>query len=71
LEKALKSFVVLNIAYDSLSYTEIREHSKMNFIALLGSIGGNLSLFLGVSVLSLFEIVEVLIEIYFIRAKTR
>jgi hypothetical protein len=69
LEKALKSFLVLNIYYDSLSYTRITESPQMDFIALLGSVGGNMGLFLGVSVFSLFEIVEVLLEIYFIRAK--
>ena len=41
----------------------------MNIVSLLASIGGNLSLFLGVSVFSLCEIIEVLIEIYFIVKK--
>jgi len=68
LEKARKSFVVLNVYYDSLSYTQISELPQMDIIALLGSVGGNLGLFMGVSVFSFFEIAIVLLEIYFIRA---
>jgi len=34
---------------------------------MLASIGGNLGLFLGVSVFSLCEIVEVALEIYFVK----
>jgi hypothetical protein len=37
----------------------------------VGSIGGNLSLVLGVSMFSLCELVEVLIEIYFIEKKIK
>ena len=69
LKRAQKSFIVLSIFYDSLSYTQITESPQMDFIALLGSIGGNLGLFLGVSVFSFFEIVEAMLEIYFIRDK--
>ena len=39
----------------------------MNFVSLLANIGGNLGLFLGVSVFSLCEIVEIFIEIFFIK----
>ena len=42
----------------------------MDWVNLLASIGGNLSLFLGVSVFSVCEIIEVLIEIYFIKNKS-
>jgi hypothetical protein len=68
-EKARRSFATLNIYYDSLTYTQMTESPKMDIIALLASIGGNLSLFLGVSVFSLFEVFQALIEIYFIKAK--
>ena len=56
----------VNIFYESLSYMESTESPKMNIVSLLASMGGNLSLFLGVSVFTLAEIVEVVIEIYFI-----
>jgi hypothetical protein len=64
-----KSIVDVNIFYESLSYTETTESPLMNIVSLLGSIGGNLGLFLGVSVFSLCEIIEILIEIYFIAKK--
>ena len=60
------SFVKINIFYDSMSYELSTESPKMNIVSLLASIGGNLGLFLGVSVFSLFELVEVAIEIYFV-----
>ena len=68
-EKARKSFTIINAYYDSLSYTELTESPQMDIIALLASIGGNLGLFLGVSVFSLCELIVVFMEIYFIRAK--
>ena len=68
-EKARKSFATLNVYYDSLTFTEMTESPKMDIIALLASIGGNLGLFLGVSVFSLFEVFQALIEIYLIKAK--
>ena len=63
---AEKSIINANIFYDSLSYKESTESPQMDIVSLLASIGGNLGLFLGVSVFSLCEIVEVIIEIYFI-----
>ena len=65
-ETAGKSIAQLTIYYDSLSYTESIESPQMNIVSLIGSIGGNLGLFLGVSVFSLWEIIEVVIEIFLI-----
>lgn len=64
---ARESFVKLNIYYDSLSYTETTEAPQMDIISLLASIGGNLSLFLGLSVFSLFELIEVLLMIVYFK----
>ena len=61
-----RSIASVNIFYESLSYMESTETPQMNIVTLLASMGGNLSLFLGVSVFTLAEIVEVAIEIYFI-----
>ena len=68
---AKESVVRVHVFYNTLSYTLLYEYSKITIVTLLGSIGGNLSLFMGVSVFSLFELVEVAIEIYFIRKKTQ
>jgi hypothetical protein len=57
----------LNIFYDSLSYKLSYDSPKMGVVSLLASIGGNLSLFLGVSVFSLSELVEFFIEVYFMK----
>ena len=62
---ARDSVVRVNIFYESLSYSMSTEIPKMDFVSLFSNIGGTLSLFLGVSVFSVFEIVEVLMEIYF------
>jgi hypothetical protein len=59
-----KSVVTVKLFYGSLSYTLTSESPQMDLVSLLASIGGNLSLFLGVSAFSLFEIVTVLIEIF-------
>ena len=68
---AEKSFVQLNIFYDSLSYTLTEESPQMDAVSLLGSIGGNLGLFLGVSFFSLSEIFEMIMEIIFFIHKRR
>ena len=54
------SFSKVNIFYESLSYVLTTESPKMDIISLLASIGGNLGLFLGVSVFSLRETIEVI-----------
>ena len=69
--QAEKSIVDVNIFYSSLSFILTTESPQVDWISLLGSIGGNLGLFLGVSVFSLFEMVEAAIEIYFIFKKSK
>jgi hypothetical protein len=66
---AANSIVSFKIYYDSLSYIQTTESPKMNLVSLLASIGGNLSLLLGISLFSFFEIIELLLEIYFIYNK--
>ncbi len=62
-DRAKESVVRINIFYDSLSYTLSTESPKMDVVSLLSNIGGNLGLFLGVSLISLCELIEALIEI--------
>ena len=64
---AANSFVKVNIFYESMSYELSTESPKMDIVSMLASIGGNLGLFLGVSVFSLCEIVEVALEIFFVK----
>jgi hypothetical protein len=65
LDTVKESVVRINIFYDSLSYTLSTESPKMDVVSLLSNIGGNLGLFLGVSLISLCELIEALIEICF------
>jgi hypothetical protein len=64
---ARKSIVRVSVFYQSLSYTLSNESPQVDGVALFGSIGGNLSLFLGVSLFSLCEIIELIMELMYIR----
>jgi hypothetical protein len=64
-----ESIVEVSIFYESLSYTLSTESPLMDGVFLMGSIGGNLGLFLGISVFSISEIIEVTIEIILIFSK--
>ena len=66
-ETAKTSFVYVNIFYKSLSFEVSTEYPQMSPITLISNIASNLSLFLGVSVFSLFEFVQVLIEIIYLK----
>ena len=66
-----KSIASVKIFYESLSYTLTNESPKMDLVSLLGSIGGNLGLFLGVSLFTLCEIIEAGIEIFFMHKRNK
>ena len=62
-ETLKENILTIYINYDALKSTVIEEAKQMEFVDFIAGIGGTLGLFLGVSVLSLFEVVEVLLEI--------
>jgi hypothetical protein len=65
---ARKAFLRLVINYDSLAYTTLKDSPKTTSNEFLSTFGGNLNLFLGFSVLTFVELIElviVLILIYF------
>jgi hypothetical protein len=64
-ETARQSIVKLFVYYESLSYALSEQSPQIDFVTLLASIGGNLGLFLGVSLFSLCEMITCIIEIYF------
>jgi hypothetical protein len=66
-ERARKSFVSLNIFYKSLTYDLSLETPQTNSIWLLASIGGYLSLFLGLSLFSVCELLQLLFEIVLLK----
>lgn len=63
-----ESLILLNINYQTMTTTIVEETPAMTFETLLGSLGGQLGLFLGMSFLSfmeIFEIVFILLWEYF------
>ncbi len=53
------------VYYRSLKYTSITQQAKMKWEQLISNLGGYLSLFVGLSFVSLFEITEIFVEIFF------
>lgn len=58
-----ENVVHLKIYFDDMKYTLISEKPKILLEDLLANIGGTLSLFLGVSILSIGEFVEIIIQV--------
>ena len=54
------------IYYRSLKYTSIKQKEKVTIFDLISNLGGSLGLFIGLSFVSLFEIIEILMEVVFI-----
>ncbi|GAB6028456.1 hypothetical protein CHUAL_002616 [Chamberlinius hualienensis] len=51
---------ILKVYFDDLNYERVEEHLAYGIVQLLSDIGGNLGLFLGVCVVSIFEVGEVI-----------
>lgn len=64
------SVVSLYIYYDKIENLEITEVASMSAVNLLANIGGTLGLFIGVSVLSFVELIELSIEMTLVLAQT-
>lgn len=65
-EKLKNRLIFLNIYYSEFQYKKIQEVEKMTIIDLVAGIGGTLGLFIGISFLSLIEILHVAVEIIFV-----
>ena len=68
-EQLKQSIASVNINYNQLGYTQINEIQKISVTDLVTNIGGTMGLFLGLSFLSFFEIVELLVELVFLLAQ--
>ena len=64
-EEIKSSIINFSIYYESLSYTLSTESPSLDIIGLLAYIGGTLGLFLGVSVLTFVEFVEIFLAFIF------
>jgi hypothetical protein len=58
-----ESLVRIFIYFDEIKTTEITESPSMTLVDLVANIGGTLGLFIGVSLLSFVEIIELLMEV--------
>ncbi len=63
---SMNNVIWANIYYDNLEYTSISQLPHMDILDLISSIGSNLSLFIGISFISLAEIFELFVEILLI-----
>jgi hypothetical protein len=63
-DELASSIALVTINYNHLGYTEINETPSYSVISLISNIGGTLGLFLGLSLLSLFESIEFLILLF-------
>ncbi len=62
-ENLTKTYYSLNVYYEELKYTLITEKPRIELYGLASSIGGTFSLFLGLSVGSFLEFVDILTEL--------
>ena len=53
-----ENFLKVDIFYPELSYEETEQNIAFEFLSLLSEVGGFLGLLLGVSVLTVFELVD-------------
>ncbi|KAK0055373.1 amiloride-sensitive sodium channel subunit gamma-2 [Biomphalaria pfeifferi] len=60
-----ENFLKLNLFYRDLNYEELAEQPNYEIFQLLSDFGGTLGLWIGLSVLSLFEIINVIAELLY------
>lgn len=60
-DSIIDEFLVLHINYDAMRESVVSETPSMTFSQLLGNIGGQMGLFLGISVISLMEVGELVL----------
>jgi hypothetical protein len=59
------NITLIKVFYRNLKFTYISQKPKMLFFDVLSNVGGTLGLFVGLSFVSLFEIIEILLELIF------
>ncbi|ESP02498.1 hypothetical protein LOTGIDRAFT_138301, partial [Lottia gigantea] len=55
-----RNFLVVNLYYKELNYEQITQQRAYDIIALLCDIGGSMGLFIGASVMTMFEVIDLL-----------
>ena len=56
-------FMFVNVYFEELKYKLIEEHESQTIVTLISNVGGTMGLFLGISLLSFIEILEIFIFI--------
>jgi hypothetical protein len=64
-----KSTLLINIFYNTMGYTYIEESPAMTIDNLIAIFGGNLGLFLGVTILSIVEFIEIIFYMIYFNVK--
>ena len=65
------SIVNLNIFYDRLGFTQVSEKESFTIVDLVSNIGGTFGLFIGISLLSLLELLEFGYEVFMLLRTNR
>jgi len=63
-------YSLVNVYYEDFFYTLIKEEAKTSFDSLIGTIGGLLGLFLGASLISFYEIIDLVISVIYISLRS-
>ena len=69
LEEYKQKHIVLNIFYSNKEYTEIRETPTISTIDLISNLGGVMGIFLGLSIFTFIEILELMFQILILWCK--
>ena len=64
-------FSLLTVFYPSMQYIEITQAPKTSLIVLISNLGGSIGIFLGFSIFSLIEIVEIFKRMLYILCRHR
>lgn len=70
LEELRRNILAINVYYATMSYQSISESEKMNYVDLISTVGGTLGLFLGMSFLSFFEFIDLILHIIWTLVRT-
>ena len=65
-EEVNRNFIGLRVYYKNLMYSIVTQSPKLEAYNLIASIGGIWSLCLGISLISIIEMIEIVLEIIFI-----
>ena len=70
LDEARKDVAMVNIYYKDLGYTSISETKALTIHTVLANYGGQLGLFVGMSLMSFFHLFEIIIRSFLLILKS-